>query len=133
MLSTKVDNGEFLLNNPGKIDLHGIRTSKNIRDFDLAAVVPVMGYRDVEHYYTEASACRVSGRITTPTVALSSADDPVCSVEGCPTTQEALGPGLVVVQTQKGGHVSFMEGVFPTSRGWMDAVAEEWFLNGEKD
>jgi len=113
--------------------LTGIKSAKNIREFDHAAVVPVMGFRDVEHYYTESSACRVSMRITTPTVALSAEDDPVCSVEGCPVTQDALGPGLVVVQTRKGGHVSFMEGVTPTSRGWMDTVAVEWFLNGEKE
>lgn len=113
--------------------LAGIQVAKNVRDFDQAAVVPVMGYRDVEQYYTESSACRVSMHITTPTLALSSHDDPVCSIEGCPVTQEALGPGLVVVQTKRGGHVSFMNGLLPSSRGWMDAVAEEWLLNGEKD
>lgn len=128
-----MDNGEFLLNNPGKMDLDGIRTAKNVYDFDNSAVVPVMGYRDVDHYYEESSACLVSSSITTPTLALSAADDPVCSIEGCPVSQEALGPGLVVVQTRKGGHVSFMDGVVPTSKGWMDAVAVEWFLQGERD
>ena len=125
----QVDNGEYLLNNPGLMDLEGIKTARNIREFDHAAVVPVMGYRDVDHYYTESSACRVSHNIFTPTLALSAEDDPVCSVDGCPVTQKELGPGLVVVKTRKGGHVSFMDGFFPTSKGWMDKVAVNWFQN----
>ena len=133
LLLSKVDNGEYLLNNPGKMDLEGIKAAKNVRDFDHAAVVPVMGFRDVDHYYTESSACLVSVHITTPTLALSAEDDPVCSVEGCPVSQDSLGPGLVVVQTRRGGHVSFMHGLLPTSEGWMDAVAVEWFLNCEWD
>ena len=112
--------------------MEAVKSAKNVREFDHAAVVPVMGYQDVAEYYTESSACRVSANITTPTVALSSLDDPVCSAEGCPVTQEALVPGLVVVQTKKGGHVSFMSGLLPTSRGWMDDVAVNWFVDGEK-
>jgi predicted alpha/beta-fold hydrolase len=127
-----VDNGEYLSSNPGKINMEGISAAKNIREFDAAAVVPVMGYRDVNHYYTEASACHVSHAISTPTLALSSQDDPVCSVDGCPTALEVLGPGLVVVQTKKGGHVSFIDGLIPSSKGWMDAVAVEWFLNAQQ-
>lgn len=127
-----IDNGEYLLNNPGNIDMDAVKIAQNVRQFDHAAVVPVMGYADVDEYYTESSACRVSANITTPTVALSSLDDPVCSAEGCPTSQEQLGPGLVVVQTKKGGHVSFMSGLLSTSRGWMDDVAVEWFSHEEE-
>ena len=129
----KVENGEYLLKNPGKIDMKGVANARNVREFDAAAVVPVMGYRDVDHYYTESSACRVSTNITVPTISLSSADDPVCSIGGCPTSPDKLGPGLVIVQTKRGGHVSFIDGIIPSSNGWMDRVAVEWFRNGEKE
>jgi predicted alpha/beta-fold hydrolase len=128
----KVDNGEYFLKNPGKIDMQAVAKAKNIREFDAAAVVPVAGYRDVDHYYTESSACRVSHNIMTPTLALSSADDPVCSIKGCPTTDEKLGPGLVVVQTRNGGHVSFIDGIVPSTKSWMDSVAVEWFLSDNR-
>lgn len=104
--------------------------SSNVREFDHNAVVPVHGYRDVDHYYFDASAIHHSKGISTPTLALSSDDDPVCAVDGCPwDNKELFGPGLVVARTRVGGHVAFStyDLLFGKTTSWMDLVAIDWF------
>jgi predicted alpha/beta-fold hydrolase len=104
--------------------------AKNVREFDHSAVVPVHGYRDVDHYYYDASAINHSRGITTPTLALSSDDDPVCSALGCPWDDLSIfGTGLVVARTRVGGHVAFSTFglLFGETTSWMDIVALDWF------
>jgi len=108
------------------VDFAKVMSSINVREFDTEAVVPQFGYRDVDHYYTDSSAGRVSNKISTPTVAIIADDDPVCSSEGCPEPHQ-LGPGLVVVRTSYGGHVAFGQDWYPGRESWAHHVALEWF------
>ena len=110
-----------------KMDLAAVLNSKNVSEFDHHAVVPVHGFDDVDHYYTESSACRRAHNIVTPTLAISADDDPVCSVEGCPSIVDEFGPGLVIVRTVVGGHVGFGTGFLPGVESWMDTAAGDWF------
>ena len=102
-------------------------SSKDVKEFDSHAVVPQLGYRDVDHYWTDASAVHLSHEITIPTLALSAMDDPMCSAKGCPREQSLLGEGLVVAVTRRGGHLGFSEGLWPPGESWMDRVALDWF------
>mmetsp|Transcript_15060 Transcript_15060/g.27120 ORF Transcript_15060/g.27120 Transcript_15060/m.27120 type:complete len:261 (+) Transcript_15060:72-854(+) len=111
-----------------QIDLDTVLKSANVREFDANGVVPVIDhYRDVDDYYTDASPKRFSREITTPTLAISSEDDPVCSVDGVPMDPNELGPGLVIVKTCYGGHVAYGKGWIPVGMSWADEVAFEWF------
>ncbi len=104
-------------------------------EFDQHAVVPVHGFDSVDHYYTESSAIHRSHNITTLTLAISAEDDPVCSVDGCPTLDNSnknssmhdghaeIGEGLVVVRTVVGGHLGFGCGFLPGVVSWMDQAA----------
>jgi abhydrolase domain-containing protein 1/3 len=126
-----LDHLSFLRSHPlNNIKIDQTLTAVNVREFDQYAVVPAQGYRDVDHYYFDASAINHSKGITTPTLALSSDDDPVCSVEGCPWDDKTqFGPGLVVARTRVGGHVGFStyELLLGKSTSWMDLVAVDWF------
>lgn len=84
-------------------------------------------YGTVEDYYHDVSPKNVAHHITTPTLAISASDDPICMVKHCPTDPESLGPGLVVVRTKYGGHLAFPDGFLPLTRAWTDKVAVEWF------
>ena len=99
-------------------------SARNVREFDMHAIVQQFGYNDVDHYYSDSSAKHVVGRIQVPTLSLTAQDDPVCSAEGVPQAQD-MGPGLVSVQTTHGGHVAFGQGWFG-EESWQDDVIVEW-------
>lgn len=101
--------------------------AKNVREFDTACVVGPYKYRDVDHYYADSSPVNVSARITVPCLSVSALDDPVCCGMSVPVDgHDNLGPGLVAIVTENGGHVAFAEGIFPSS-SWMDRIAGDWF------
>lgn len=126
-----LDHISYLRSHPSNlIKIDETVKATNVREFDHYAVVPAHGYRDVDHYYFDASAINHSKGITTPTLALSADDDPVCAVEGCPwDDMELFGPGLVVARTRTGGHVAFStyELLCGKTTSWMDLVAVDWF------
>ena len=57
---------------------------------------------------------------------------------GCPSNENQLGKGLVILRTHHGGHVAFPESnLFNCTHSYMDTVIVEWikvvlFLNKEK-
>lgn len=110
-----------------KMDVEAVLNSKNVSEFDQHAVVAMHGFTDLNHYYTESSACRRAHNISTPTLAVSAEDDPVCSAEGCPSIVDEFGEGLVVVRTTVGGHVAFGAGFLPGVKSWMDDAVCDWF------
>ena len=110
------------------VDWSKVLKAETVREFDTHAVVPVYGYRDVDHYYETASAIRVAHAIVTPTLALCAADDPVCSALGVPQHDHEFGHGLAVTVTQRGGHVGFSTGVWGTE-SWMDRVVVDWLVS----
>eukprot|EP00602_Paraphysomonas_sp_CaronLab_P011216 CAMPEP_0185041702 /NCGR_PEP_ID=MMETSP1103-20130426/41364_1 /TAXON_ID=36769 /ORGANISM="Paraphysomonas bandaiensis, Strain Caron Lab Isolate" /LENGTH=310 /DNA_ID=CAMNT_0027581559 /DNA_START=155 /DNA_END=1087 /DNA_ORIENTATION=- len=123
-----LDHMDYLKNHENnRVRIAETLRAKDVREFDHHAVVPVHGYRDVDHYYQDSSAVHHAHNITTPTLALSAEDDPVCAVEGRPMDISTYGDGLVVVTTRTGGHVAFTRGIhFFSTRSWMDDVAIEW-------
>jgi predicted alpha/beta-fold hydrolase len=48
-------------------------------------IAPLHGFKDVHEYYTASSVVRVMHKIQKPTLVLSSIDDSVCNIDGCPT------------------------------------------------
>jgi len=106
------------------VDYDVLTTVATVREFDAAAIVRQYGYKDVDDYYLASSPRLVAHNIAVPTVALTAGDDPVCSAAGVPAADK-LGPGLVSVQSDYGGHVAFGEGVLGTS-SWQDRVVLDW-------
>ena len=113
-----------------------IRVATNVWGIDAVIANPVHGFRDIHDYYWHASAAYAAKYIDVPTLAISSQDDPVCSVHGCPdinnlvtayhahassipshikqdlevdrVTNSNLGAGLVMIRTVLGGHLGYM-------------------------
>lgn len=50
-------------------------SSKTIKQFDSLFTVQQFGFRDVDHYYTEATIAGKLDQIKVPVLALSAADD----------------------------------------------------------
>ena len=116
------------------LDWEGMMNAKNIYEFDLAAIVgkyrndksgQFLHHPTVEEYYTVSSCIHTVNLIEIPTLVLCSADDPVCSIDGVPTSHNQIGRGLAVVTVQHGGHVGFGDSPFaPTF--FCDRIAGLW-------
>ncbi len=101
-------------------------TTYSIKSFD-AVTCTISGYKNVDEYYDDASACNFMHKITKPTLAISSIDDPICNVNGCPQDTARFGAGLVTCIVEHGGHLGFAEDVLPLNSSWIDRISVEWF------
>jgi abhydrolase domain-containing protein 1/3 len=123
-----------------------VLAAPSIRAID-AAVAHLHGHSHVDEYYDCSSPVRVSAGICTPTLVVSSTDDPVC---GFPALHKArmahvqgsllpklvhrvygdvMGPEMIVAVVEIGGHLSFAEGWLPLAANWTDRVVVQWFEN----
>lgn len=100
--------------------------SKTIRDFDEHVVVPQYGFRDVDHYYTEASSNIWLKYVRIPTLILSAIDDPICPIDGLPLDDVLKNPYLIAIKTLEGGHVSYLQGWWPRSYSYDNTVVVEY-------
>jgi predicted alpha/beta-fold hydrolase len=103
-----------------------LTTTYSIKSVD-SVTCTISGYKDVNEYYDDSSACRFMHKISKPTIAISSVDDPICNVRGCPTDTARFGPGLIAVIVEHGGHLGFAEHIFPLNSSWIDRISVEWF------
>jgi predicted alpha/beta-fold hydrolase len=108
------------------INLNNAYQSKTVRDYDIHVVVPLYGYRDVEHYYTEASSNKWIKYIRIPTLILSAIDDPICPVDGLPTEDVLMNSYIIAIKTLEGGHVSYLQGWWPKSFSYDNIVVVDY-------
>lgn len=89
------------------------------------------GYANLAEYYADNSPVNFVHDIHTPTLAISSLDDPVCCGYASPSYKSSapgeVGPGLCVVRTTGGGHCSFPDGYLPMKSSWTDGIIVDWF------
>jgi len=108
------------------ININGAYQSKTIRDFDRHIMVPQHGFRDVEHYYSEASSNRWLKYIRIPTLILSAMDDPICPIDGLPIEDVLQNPYLIAIKTLEGGHVSYLQGWWPRTYSYDNTVVVDY-------
>eukprot|EP01038_Epipyxis_sp_PR26KG_P008725 gene8725-11787_t len=119
-----------------RISLWRILLASNMKEFD-SLMYPIYdsNYKSVEEYHIDSSPLRVAHRISIPTLAISSIDDPICAHDDCPSSDN-MGEGLVVVKTKYGGHLAFPQGIMQClTESWVDHVALSFFnrfLENEK-
>ena len=93
---------------PGAFDtsrLHGICS---LRDFDDKITAYYCGFTGATDYYDRAAAAHVVDRIAVPTFILHAANDPFIRI--LPETRRKIlsNPKIVFVETEDGGHCSFL-------------------------
>ncbi len=93
---------------------------KTIRQFDARYTAPMCGFRDTDHYYSDASAIDWLPSITTPTTLLVDRHDPIVTVKSfTPSKLNAASTELIL--TSHGGHMGYF-GIDATGRNirWME-------------
>jgi predicted alpha/beta-fold hydrolase len=106
----------------GHVDLARVYAAKTVRDFDAAFAAPLGGYVDVWDYYRRASALPHLARITTPTLILHAADDPLIPVEGLLRDEAHRSPHVLIGVTSHGGHAGFVgrKSAIDVDRRWAE-------------
>ena len=93
---------------PDQYDLTKLPLVKTLRDFDEYFTSVASGFADADDYYYRCSSARVVERIRVPTLILHSQDDPFIPFEPLREKAFANNPYLLLVRTEKGGHVAFI-------------------------
>ncbi|HUP46816.1 MAG TPA: alpha/beta fold hydrolase [Thermoanaerobaculia bacterium] len=109
------------------LDLGRIRRARTFREFDDAATAPLHGFTDADDYYRRASSIFDIGRITTPTLCVSAADDPFLPPEVLHRLIATAPPSIEIVVTKSGGHTGFVGGTLPwRCVYWAEELVVDW-------
>ena len=112
-----------------KVSIRDVLSTSSIDDLE-GIFSEAYGYSSLAEYYADNSPINFALHdIHTPTLTVSSLDDPVCCGHVGPSSLcgEKIGPGLCVVKTSRGGHCSFPNGLLPSRATWTDQVIVDWF------
>lgn len=110
-----------------RIDLGRLRRARTFFEFDDAVTGPLHGFRGAKHYYDESSAIGWVGRVTAPTLCLSSEDDPFLPAEALDRVAVRASGAVRLVRTRRGGHTGFISGTSPFRvRYWAEERAAEF-------
>ncbi|XP_003394689.1 phospholipase ABHD3 [Bombus terrestris] len=95
------------------VDIDTILKSQTLREFDSHFTVKQFGYKNVEEYYSNATIHDKLHLIDVPLLCLSAADDPFQPFQAIPVKEISETKNVAVVVTSRGGHIGFMEGMWP--------------------
>jgi predicted alpha/beta-fold hydrolase len=93
---------------PDLYDVSELNSVHTIEQFDDRFVAPAFGFKGVDDYYARASSRPYIGRIRIPTLILHAKDDPFVPFEPLTDPSISANPFVLVVATEKGGHVAFV-------------------------
>lgn len=103
-----------------------IRPVRRVIQFDELYTAPAAGYRDVDHYYSEASAGQYVPNIRTETLILIARDDPMVPFDAYENLP-SLHSNVRLESTAHGGHLGFYsDGANDPDPYWMDWRVLEW-------
>ncbi len=113
-----------------RIDLSRALAAKTFWDFDDAATGPLHGFSGAGDYYARSSSLFFVGRIGTPTLCISAADDPFLSPDVLPKARATASPAVRCLFTEHGGHVGFVTGSSPgRAVYWAEETVVRWLAD----
>jgi predicted alpha/beta-fold hydrolase len=108
--------------------LPGIRT---IRDFDEEFTSLASGFANAADYYYRSSSVRVISNIRLPTLIIHAHDDPFIPFESLRQSAFSENPYILLIGTERGGHVAFVSDARGENRFWAENRAVEFFALAE--
>lgn len=104
--------------------LEGIRS---MEQFDNHYVAPAFGFADANEYYAKASSLPYISRIRIPTLIIHAEDDPFIPFEPMRDPSIAANPYVLLLATERGGHVAFVSVHAGDERFWAESRLVEFF------
>eukprot|EP00929_Paragymnodinium_shiwhaense_P054923 TRINITY_DN27532_c0_g1_i1.p1 TRINITY_DN27532_c0_g1~~TRINITY_DN27532_c0_g1_i1.p1 ORF type:complete len:477 (+),score=57.76 TRINITY_DN27532_c0_g1_i1:144-1574(+) len=107
------------------VDIDMLLGAETIREIDEAITRRVFGYQSVVDYYQDASSFRRLCNVTKPLLLVSASDDPVSS-SWVPIQEVRQNPKLVLVYTDHGGHLGWLDEVQPQQSRWLEELVADF-------
>ncbi|XP_069371314.1 phospholipase ABHD3-like [Paralichthys olivaceus] len=104
------------------VDLDHVLKSQTIREFDERFTSLLFGYKSCEDYYHDASPDKKLHNTAVPILCLNAADDPFSPQSTFPLSIVQGLPNVALLLTAHGGHIAFMEGLFPRGENYMERL-----------
>jgi predicted alpha/beta-fold hydrolase len=112
---------------PELYDVGKLTEIKTIKDFDELFTSRANGFVDADDYYHQASCIRIVHKIQLPTLIIHAEDDPFIPFEPLRQDTFAENPYLLLIRTDRGGHVAFLSAADKTEdRFWAENRAVEF-------
>ena len=112
---------------PGVFDTSRLRGIRSLREFDDRITAFYCGFTGADDYYDRSAAAHVVDRIAVPTFILNAANDPFIRI--LPETREKIlsNPHITFVETEDGGHCSYLAEANGSSDGrWAESQVVEF-------
>uniref|UniRef100_A0A2K5HRG9 AB hydrolase-1 domain-containing protein n=1 Tax=Colobus angolensis palliatus TaxID=336983 RepID=A0A2K5HRG9_COLAP len=109
-----------------QVDMDHVMKAKSIREFDKRFTSVMFGYRTIDDYYTDASPSRRLTSVGIPVLCLNSVDDVFSPSHAIPIETAKQNPNVALVLTSYGGHIGFLEGIWPRQSTYMDRVFKQF-------
>jgi uncharacterized protein len=113
---------------PHLCDRERMLRSSTLREFDNVVTAPLHGFRDTDDYWTRASSKPLLGDIAVSTLLLNARNDPFLPPHALPHPHQ-VSDAVVLEYPSDGGHVGFVNGMFPGRLDWLPQRVIGFFRN----
>ena len=112
---------------PDVYDLSRLPQIRNLREFDEEFTSRASGFLNAGDYYYRASSIRVVANIRIPTLIIHAEDDPFIPFDALRHADISDNPYIMLVATERGGHVAFISSSTDEDRFWAENRVVEFF------
>uniref|UniRef100_A0A671KSG8 Phospholipase ABHD3 n=1 Tax=Sinocyclocheilus anshuiensis TaxID=1608454 RepID=A0A671KSG8_9TELE len=123
-LQASVDRHRTILEK--KYDIDHVMKAKTIREFDERFTSVMFGYPSNDDYYRDASPIHKIKSVQVPMLCLNAADDVFSPNHAFPVEAVKQNPNVALLITCHGGHIGFLEGLWPRQSTYMDRVFRQF-------
>ena len=117
---------------PDVYDVSRLPQIRNLREFDEEFTSRASGFLNASDYYHRASSIRVVADIRIPTLLIHAEDDPFIPFEPLRDPVFSKNPYIMLVGTERGGHVAFISSRTNEDRFWAENRVVEFFQLANK-
>jgi hypothetical protein len=112
---------------PNAFDTSRLRGITTLRDFDDKITAHYCGFEGASDYYERSAAANVVDRVAVPTLILHAGNDPFIRI--LPETRQKIlsNPNISFVETEDGGHCSFLAQPDGDDGRWAERQIVEFF------